>query len=156
MDLSLAVPWGRTPGKYNFLWGLLGGVWTIILPCRWGKWGRFGFRKPGTLGKTGDFVKEIGRFQVVNSRKTAVQMNTGSLSPRGGEKWRRAEAQEWLCKSISIVLFLIFTASVITMEDNWITLDFRFSLCKLIAGQEKFTVVADALQCDPPLGGGIS
>ena len=42
-----------------------------------------------------------------------------------------------LLKSISIVLFLIFAAWDLTMEDNWLTLDFYVSLCKLIAVQEK-------------------
>ena len=48
-----------------------------------------------------------------------------------------AEGRVLLLKSISIVLFLIFAAWDITMEDNWLTLDFYVSLCKLIAVQEK-------------------
>ena len=48
-----------------------------------------------------------------------------------------AEGRVLLLKSISIVLFLIFAAWDTTMEDNWLTLDFYVSLCKLIAVQEK-------------------
>ena len=32
----------------------------IILPWRSGKQGRFGFQNDCTMGKTGDFVNEIG------------------------------------------------------------------------------------------------
>ena len=39
-----------------------------------------------------------------------------------------AEGRVLLLKSISIVLFLIFAAWDITMEDNWLTLDFFFPL----------------------------
>ena len=63
MHLSSAISWGD-PGQIQLYTGTFRGVWTIILPWGWGKWGRFGFRKPCTPGKTGDFVKEIGQFQV--------------------------------------------------------------------------------------------
>ena len=83
----------------------------------------------------------------ISNRKTAVQKNAGSLDDvknGGGQKLTYCYVNQGdglLCKAISIVLCFIFAASDITMEDNWLTLDFRFSLCKLIAGQEKFTVV---------------
>ena len=63
MHLSSAISWGDCGQKQLYM-ATFRGVWTIILPCRWGKWGRFGFHKPCTPGKTGDFVKEIGQFQV--------------------------------------------------------------------------------------------
>ena len=41
----------------------------MILPWRMGKWGRFGFQKRCTKGKTGEFVKQIGQLQVVLKQK---------------------------------------------------------------------------------------
>ena len=92
-------PGGGDPGQIQRWMGTYTGIWTINLPWRRGKWGRFVFQKPCTAGKTGDFANETGQFQVVlndekwRKMKTAVQKNVVHLSPRvcdgdlGG--WRR-------------------------------------------------------------------
>ena len=39
MHLSSAIPWGGTPGKYNFIWGLLGGFERSFYPTGGGNEG---------------------------------------------------------------------------------------------------------------------
>ena len=88
-----------TPGKYNFLWGLLWGFEQLFYPAGGGNEGQGLISVTScTPGKTGDFVKEKFNFKLsyINNRKTAVQKNADSLSPRGSEKWRRALAQAGL------------------------------------------------------------
>ena len=70
MHLSSAIPWGGDPGQIQRWMGTYTGIWTINLPWRRGKWGRFVFQKPCTAGKTGDFANETGQFQVVLNEET--------------------------------------------------------------------------------------
>ena len=61
---------GGDPGQIQRWMGTYTGIWTINLPWRRGKWGRFVFQKPCTAGKTGDFANETGQFQVVLNEET--------------------------------------------------------------------------------------
>ena len=97
---------GGDPGQIPLCVRTYRGVWTIILPCRWGKWGRFGFRKPCTPGKTGNFVKEIGQFQVVlhQKHKDCCTEECGLTF----SSWKMAK-----CMSSGIVVYLIHFHRVI-------------------------------------------
>lgn len=62
-------PGGGDPGQIQRWMGTYTGIWTINLPWRRGKWGRFVFQKPCTAGKTGDFANETFFPFQVNCRK---------------------------------------------------------------------------------------
>ena len=57
-------PLGGTPGKYNFIWGLLGGL-NDHFTLQVGKMREVWFLQALHPRETKDFVKEIGQFLVV-------------------------------------------------------------------------------------------
>ena len=64
MHLSSAIPWRGTPGKYDFLWGLVGGFERSFYPAGGGNEGGLVSVSLAPQGKQ-DFVKELGHVQVV-------------------------------------------------------------------------------------------
>lgn len=114
--------------------GTYRGVSTIIIlcrciPCRWGKWRRIGLWKPCTVpqGKQ-DFVKEIGKFQVVLHQYIIERPWHRRMQAHFLLVAERVTSGVLLCKSISTMLFLIFAASDITMEDNWLTVKIMWNI----------------------------
>ena len=135
-------PLGGTPGKYNFIWGLLGGFeWSFypaggeneggLVSASFASQGNKGLRKRNSsISSCLTSILERPLYRRTWALLLLVDMKNG------GERTEGVSSSA-VCKSISIVLFLIFAAWDITMEDDWLTLDFCFSLCKLIVRQEK-------------------
>jgi len=122
--------------------GTYTGIWTIILPWRRAKWGRFVFQKPSTAGKTGDFANETGQFQVVlneEHKDRCAEEHGPPFYSWWPLRWMQKRAQVLLCKCISIVLLPPLPSSDITMADSWLILDFCFLLCKWIPCQKKLS-----------------
>ena len=119
-------PLGGNPGQIQRWMGTYTGIWTINLPWRRGKWGRFVFQKPCTAGKTGDFANETGQFQVVLNEET----------------WRPLCRRTW---STFLLVFVMATSahvlkkmrmrclSIIVicapLEHYWILIGLSFMIC---------------------------
>ena len=134
-------PRGGTLGKYNFIWGLLGGFEWSFYPV--------GGENEGGL-VSAIFASQGNRGLCKRNRSISSCLTSILERPLYRRTWALllvdvkngggrtgGASSSVVCKYISIVLFLIFAAWDITMEDDWLTLDFCFSLCKLIVRQEK-------------------
>ena len=95
MHLSSAILWGGgDPGKIPLCMGTYRGGLNDHFTLQVGEMREVWFRKPCTPGKTGDFVKEIGQFQVVLHQDRCTEECGFTLS-----SWKMAE-----CVSSGIVM----------------------------------------------------